>query len=339
MAAASITFTDTGLAGGTHSYFVRVADPFGNTVNSPTVNITITGSGNASPVARFTQSVSNRTLSVDASTSTDSDGTIASYAWSWGDGQTGSGRTATHLYAADGSYQVRLTVTDDDGASSSTTQTVVIGQATGVLASDTFGRTATNGWGTAETGGPWTVSGTASQFSVTGGQGVITLPTAGTGRSAYLGGVSATDADVSAGIRMDKLANGGHFVGTIGRRVGTSEYRLKIKVAPDGSVTTYVTRVVNGTETTIQSTPVAGLVYAAGQRLNTRLQVIGTSPTTVRARVWLSTATEPTSWQVSATDGTSGLQSAGAVGVHAYVSGSATNPSWPVRFDDFLVPS
>ncbi len=337
----ALTFTDSGLAGGTHSYFIRVGDPFGNTVSSPTVNITITGSANASPTASFTQSVSGRTLSVDASGSSDSDGTIASYAWTWGDGQTGSGRTTTHSYAADGSYQVRLTVTDDDGATSSTTRTVTIGQAAAVLASDAFGRTVSNGWGTADTGGPWTVTGTASQYSVSGGQGVITLPTAGTGRSAYLGNVSATDADVSAGIRLDKLANvTGLFVGTIGRRVGTSEYRCKIKVAPDGGVTIYLTRVVGGAETTVQSTPVAGLSYAAGQRLNTRLQVIGTSPTTLRARVWLSTATEPTSWQLNVTDGTSGLQSAGGVGVHAYVSGSATNPSWPVRFDDFLaVPS
>ena len=335
-----LAFTESGLAGGSHSYFIRVADPFGNSVTSPTVGINIAGSGNASPVASFTQSISGRTLSVDASSSSDNDGTVASYAWSWGDGQTGSGRTATHTYAAEGSYQVRLTVTDDDGASASTTKTVVIGESA-VLASDAFGRTVSNGWGTADTGGPWTVNGTVSQFSVTNGQGVITLTTAGTGRSAYLGNVSAADTDVSAGIRVDKLANGtGLFVGTIGRRAGSSEYRLKIKIAPDGSVTAYISRLVSGTETTVQTAPIAGLNYVAGQRLNTRLQVVGTSPTTIRGRVWLSTAAEPTSWQVNTNDATSGLQTAGSVGVHAYPSGSATNPSWPVRFDDFLaVPS
>ena len=47
---------------------------------------------------------------------TDPDGTIASYAWTWGDTTAGTGKTATHTYPTAGSYQVSLTVTDDRGA-------------------------------------------------------------------------------------------------------------------------------------------------------------------------------------------------------------------------------
>lgn len=57
-------------------------------------------------------------------TSTDSDGTIVSRVWDFGDGRGGSGKTPQHTYAAGGSYSVRVTVTDDDGASSVRTLTV-----------------------------------------------------------------------------------------------------------------------------------------------------------------------------------------------------------------------
>ena len=82
--------------------------------------------------------------------------------------------------------------------------------------------------------------------------------------------------------------------------------------------------------------PIPGLTYTAGARLNTRLQVTGTAPTAVRARVWLSTAPEPSTWQVTATDTTAALQSAGAVGLFTYIAGASTNPPWVFRFDDFL---
>jgi PKD repeat protein len=78
---------------------------------------------NVAPTASFTQTVSNLTVNV-TSTSTDSDGTIAGYTWQWGDGQTSTGATASHTYAAPGNYTIALTVTDDDGATGSTTQSV-----------------------------------------------------------------------------------------------------------------------------------------------------------------------------------------------------------------------
>jgi chitodextrinase len=52
----------------------------------------------------------------------DSDGSIASYAWAWGDGETSTGAIASHTYAAGGLYPVTLTVSDDDGATATATK-------------------------------------------------------------------------------------------------------------------------------------------------------------------------------------------------------------------------
>ena len=202
-----------------------------------------------------------------------------------------------------------------------------------MLASDSFGRTAPSGLGTADVGGPWTTNGS---FSVNGSQGVVTVGNAGQGPLGVLGRVAANGVDLTARVRMDKHVDAGAaYFGIIGRRVGSADYRLKVKVLPNGGVTVYAVR-LSGTETTLASVAVPGFTLPAGAFLNTRLQVIGGAPTTIRAKVWLSTTTEPSTWQVTAADSTAALQSAGSVGLFTYISGASTNPPWVFRFDDFL---
>ncbi len=80
---------------------------------------------NVAPVASFTTSCPTATCTVDASGSTDTaPGTVASYAWDFGDGTTGTGVSTTHTYAASGSRTISLTVTDNQGLTSTTTRTV-----------------------------------------------------------------------------------------------------------------------------------------------------------------------------------------------------------------------
>ncbi|HEV7773721.1 MAG TPA: PKD domain-containing protein [Conexibacter sp.] len=81
--------------------------------------MTVAITPNQSPTAAFAASAGGLTATLDASAASDADGTIAGYAWDFGDGQTATGSqpTVSHAYAQPGSYTVTLTVTDDEGCS------------------------------------------------------------------------------------------------------------------------------------------------------------------------------------------------------------------------------
>jgi Tol biopolymer transport system component/PKD repeat protein len=101
-----------------------------NAAGSPhTVSLSGTGISNKPPVASFIANCTGLTCGFNGSASSDSDGTIASYAWSFGDGTTGSGATVSHAYAASGTYSVTLTVTDNGGTTAPQSANVTVSQA------------------------------------------------------------------------------------------------------------------------------------------------------------------------------------------------------------------
>ncbi len=70
---------------------------------------------NILPTASATTSCTDATCTFDGSASSDTDGTVQSYAWDFGDTTSGTGKTTSHTYTASGTYNVALTVTDDQG--------------------------------------------------------------------------------------------------------------------------------------------------------------------------------------------------------------------------------
>ena len=296
---------------------------------------------NVAPTASFTASPTGLSVSLDGAGSSDSDGTVAGYAWTFGDGATAEGMTASHTYASSGTYPVTLTVTDDDGATATTSTdvTVLAPPVVEVVASDTFNRSVTGGLGTADIGGDWTVVAGATRQSVTPGVAELRLDAAGNNTGSYLGGVSRTDVDVRATFSLTEMPTGnGTYVYVTGRRVGTGqEYRARVRVQADGRIALAVSRLSGGTEAFPGGEVVLpGLTYTAGSAVNVRVTVSGTGTTTVAATVWPAGSAQPAAPSITRTDTTAELQGAGTVGLAVHRP-SGTTVATAVRFTGFTV--
>jgi PKD repeat protein len=315
------------------------------------LRVTRVGAGthvNAAPTAAFTAAVTDLAVAVDGSGSTDGDGRVVRSEWAFGDGGTASGATASHTYAAAGTYPVTLTVTDDEGATAATTHEVTVAAPAppppppAALVTDAFERSVTGGLGAADVGGPWTASAGATRQAVGGGGALLTAaPAANTG--AYLGSVGATDVDVRTTVSLSAVptAGTGVYAYVTGRRVAVNlEYRAQLRVLPGGGVTVAVTRLSGTSTETVIGTAVTlgGLTYTADTPLQVRFRLTGTATgtTTLAATVWPAGTPEPATPTVLRTDTTAALQAAGGVGLATYLSGSATAPV-VVRFDDLAV--
>jgi PKD repeat protein len=123
------TATHTYAATGTYTVTLVVTDNAGLTATSQQ-QVNIVGSPNANPVANFTSTRDALLVNFNAQRSTDSDGTITTYAWNFGESKsptnTATGVTATHAFKFAGSYTVTLVVTDDKGATGNQQSLVVV---------------------------------------------------------------------------------------------------------------------------------------------------------------------------------------------------------------------
>ncbi|HST84685.1 MAG TPA: PKD domain-containing protein [Kineosporiaceae bacterium] len=316
---------------GTYTVTLKAADDDGAS-DSVTHQVTAV-EPNQPPVAKFSSKVTDLSVAFDAAGSTDADGTITSYAWTFGDGSTGTGVTASHKYTAAGDYLVSVKVTDDDGATSTASATVTATDP--IVAADTFTRAVTSGLGTAEIGGAWTVGGSAVTTSVVDGTGRISVGAART-NTFKLNSVATRDTDLVHTLWLEQMpSGGGATLWTTGRSTSAGDYRVRLLIAPGGTMTAQLTKVVGTAETVLTSAvTVPGGNYAINQRLRIRIQVFGASPTTIRAKIWQATVTEPTTWLASATDSTTGLQVAGSIGLVSNLLGTSTASI--IRIDDVL---
>ncbi len=94
------------------------------------------------------------------------------------------------------------------------------------------------------------------------------LAAAGSQVSSALQSVSSSDTDLTLGFSADKLSVGnGLYLTVTGRQVSANnEYRARIRITGAKTVTLYLSRLVNGTDTALTTEKaIPGITYAAGK--------------------------------------------------------------------------
>ena len=165
---------------------------------------------NQPPTASFSFSCAELACSFDGSGSADADGTLVAHAWNFDGDGAASGPTASHTFSAAGTYEVTLTVTDDDGAQASTTDEVTVSSAT---PSGTVSLGSLSGEGSTRRGG-WTATVTVTVVNGIG------QPVSG----AAVSGQWSTGADGSC--TTQGAAASCSFSVNLGKKVGSATWTI-----------------------------------------------------------------------------------------------------------------
>lgn len=198
---------------------------------------------------------------------------------------------------------------------------------------DTFTRTTSSSWGTADTGQAWTLTGGAAADHFTqGAEAAHRLTNVDVARVDLLT-VGSSDCDLRVDIATGALATGGpQLVAVAGRATdGDNLYMAQLTINTSGSIVLTLRKRVAGVETQL-ATYTTSLTHAAFTFYRVRLQAVGTL---VQARVWVASGTEPSVWQVSVTDTS---LSGGVLGGCRSVRQTAnTNANLVASWDNFQV--
>lgn len=198
---------------------------------------------------------------------------------------------------------------------------------------DTFTRTGSSTWGSADIGGAWTQVGTASDYSTNGTTGRHSAGSVNVARVSTVGPSSA-DFDVVVSASTSVLAAGAsQYVFVVGRHAGPNDFlTARLEFTTAAAVNLTIRTRIAGVDTQLATTGTA-LTHVAGTLFRVRFQGSGS---TFRAKAWLASATEPTEWLVTVTDTT--VTAAGLVGVRSTLAAGNTN-TLPVTYtyDNFAL--
>ena len=137
---------------------------------------------------------------------------------------------------------------------------------------------------------------------------------------------------MTATFSVDKIIEA-NYVAVVGRQVGSDYYAARLRISADGTGRVYLLH--NSVQ--LGTTFVPSFTIVPGQSYTLAMEVKGTSPTTISAKLWKSSDAEPTGWTKTTTDSSDVLQAAGTVGLFGYLPVGAANAPVTIAFDKVTV--
>jgi CSLREA domain-containing protein len=204
------------------------------------------------------------------------------------------------------------------------------------VASDAFERSVAAGWGTADTGGDWSVTAT-DRTKVESGNGVIYGFTAGNkDDQAWLPTLTRANTETLVQINLGPSPTGGNVQPRVMARAQSDPrngYAARLVFSPSGAITWGLSRFVNAGGTNTVTLGGGTLLSSGGANTSwwIRLRVNGTS---IQAKFWRVGTSEPSGWTVSTTDS---FYSSGFPAVGVYIGSAVTSPFPSFGFDNFSV--
>lgn len=199
---------------------------------------------------------------------------------------------------------------------------------------DTFTRSVSGGWGTADSGQSWSVSGgtVGTDYSVNGTAGVHVLTTVSTSRRSFID-TAYTDFDLYVDVTTSATATGGSlFGGPTGRYNDSSNlYTARLEFTTANAIQLTLRRILGGTETLLSAYDLPD-THVAGTYVRVRFKVTGVS---LLAKAWMATEPEPGTWFLSVTD--SGITTTSFFGTRSLTAAGNTNVNPEVRYDNLQV--
>jgi hypothetical protein len=184
---------------------------------------------------------------------------------------------------------------------------------------DTFGRTVSNGLGSATSGQAYTLFGTASQFSVAPNVATIAPSSAGD-KFGYIDNLTS-DLDITGQVALTAIpATNLATVGFVAKLSSTANYYVgSMMVATGGAISLRFSKVISGGLVTIATIP-TGLTYVANTFYNLRFSIRWSQAlqtNILQSKLWLTTAAQPGGWMATTTDNALTNYLAGSgVGIH-----------------------